>query len=244
MLPRLLSLLICLVALCPVLFAQTTGYRMEKIVSRKMTIDENSTIYDKETGRKLPFDEMVSLLNQTPRIYALVTEIDETGKPAYYVLRKRTKEELEAGHPFLANDHKKPEIGQPILPYVMQGADGKTYSSDKLKGKYVLLSFWNKLENPYLGVNQTEQINTLLEKAKEKKVKLVSLGTTLATQEECLKAMEEMNLGFVPIPESTGFKNRYGMFRTPSYLLIGPEGTLLDIVEGRSVLELEKYLVR
>jgi peroxiredoxin len=183
-------------------------------------------------------------MTRKPRIYALVTEIDETGKPAYYVLRKRTKEELEAGHPFLANDHKKPEIGQPILPYVMQGADGKTYSSDKLKGKYVLLSFWNKLENPYLGVNQTEQINTLLEKAKEKKVKLVSLGTTLATQEECLKAMEEMNLGFVPIPESTGFKNRYGMFRTPSYLLIGPEGTLLDIVEGRSVLELEKYLVR
>lgn len=244
MFSRLLLLLIGTAALSSFSRAQTTGYRTEKIVNRKLTINEYSIIYDKETGRKLPFDEFVSLLNQTPRIYTTVTEIDETGKPAYYVLRKRTKEELEAGHPFLANDHKKPEVGQPIPPFVMQGADGKTYRSDKLKGKYVLLSFWNQLEKPRMGVNQTEEINALLAKAKEKKVKLVSLGTALGTQEECQQAMKELDLGFVPVPESTGFKNRYGMFMTPSYLLIGPKGTLLDIVERRSVLELEKYLVK
>lgn len=241
---RLFFLLIGLAAWCPVSLAQTTGYQTEKTVNRQLSISEYSTIYEKETGRKLTFDEFVSLLNQTPRIYTTVTEIDETGKPAYYVLRKRTKEELEAGHPFLANDHKKPEIGQPIPPFVMRGTDGKTYRSDKLKGKYVLLSFWNKLENPHLGVNQTDEINALLKKAKEKKVKLVSLGTSLCTQAECQQAMKELDLGFVPIPESTGFKNRYGMFMTPSYLLIGPKGTLLAILEKESVLGLEKYLVR
>lgn len=239
-----LRLLLLFVGLLPGLSIAQTTNSTQKVVNRKMTISENSIIYEKETGRKLPFDEFVSLLNQTPRIYTTVTEIDETGNPAYYVLRKRTKEELEAGHPFLANDHKKPAIGQPVPPFVMQGADGKTYRSDKQKGRYVLIGFWNKLESPHMGSNQQEELLALLEKAKEKKVKLVSLATTPCTQEECLKAMKQENLGFVPVPESTGFRNRYGMFMIPSYLLIGPEGTLLAIVEKGTVRELEKHLVK
>ena len=246
MFPRSLVFIFFVVALSSTSYAQTTTYSTQKIVTRKQQISENSIFYEKETGRRLSFEEFARIFSESARLYHSVPEIDETGKPAYYVVRKRTKEELEVGHPFMANDHKQPEIGQPLPPFVMQGVDGKTYRSEDLKGKYVLLSFWFRLSKPYVGEVQTKDLNALLETAKKRRIKLVSIGTTLNTQEECKKAMDELELGFIPIPESTGFKTRYGMFSSPSYLLIGPDGTLLALVEKQPLGQagLEKFLVK
>ena len=173
--------------------------------------------------------------------YSAIPQINEYGQASFYVVRKRTKEEMEFGQASLLNDYKKPEPGEILSPFVMQGADGQTYSSVTLRGKYVLLSFWPKLEKPFFDENQAKVLVELNDIARKKGIDLVSLGITMSSMEECLAATDAFKLGFVPIPDSRNFMIKYGLSISPSYLLVGSDGALLSIIEKDSPLSLQSY---
>lgn len=242
---RLFYSFLLLAILSQTTVAQGVEVRAMKVVTVGERMDENTIIYDEATGRRITINEFAQINRDTPRDFRLVPELNEYGKPAYYVLKKRSKEERETGRFNPYEDQKRPEIGQPLAPFVMEGADGKTYRSDDLKGSYVLLSFWVMLNKPFFqGNKDTEDIVALLEKAQAKGVKLVSLGVTHVSREECLAAMEEYDLGFVSIPNARGFSQKYSMPNPKSYLLIDPSGVLLEVIDRDSPLPLEKYFKR
>lgn len=56
--------------------------------------------------------------------------------------------------------------------------------------------------------------------------------------------MNEYKLGLMPVPESYEFMKRYGVFNPATYLLVGPDGNLLAIVEQESPVLLQKYFVK
>ena len=222
--------------------AQGIEVRAMKVVTVGERMDENTIIYEEATGRRIMINEFAQINRDTPKGFRLVPELNEYGKPAYYILKKSSKEERETGRLSPYADQKRPEIDQSLAPFVMEGTDGETYRSEDLKGRYVLLSFWVFLKKPFFqGNKDTEDIVALLEKAQAKGVKLVSLGVTHDSREECLAAMEEHSLGFVPIPNARGFSQKYSMPNPKSYLLIGPDGVLLEIIDQESPLSLEKY---
>lgn len=238
--------LICCVLLWAIpsleVVAQVVEVRPMKVVTVNKLMDENTIIYEEATGRRITIDEFAQINRDTPKDFRLVPEINEYGKPAYYLLKKRSKEERETGRFNPYEDRKRPEIGQTLAPFVMEGADGKTYRSEDLKGNFVLLSFWVLLRKPFFqGNKDTEDIVALREKAQAKGVKLVSLGITHDSREEVLAAMDEYNLGFIPIPNARGFSQKYSMPNPKSYMLIGPDGVLLEIIDRDSPLPLEKY---
>jgi len=169
---------------------------------------------------------------------------DKYGKTDYYLVRKKTKEEFETGqlNPFAGIE--VPVVGQPVASFVMEGADSNIYDSDKLRDSYVLLSFWLKFKKPYFGPNSNKDLVTLVDKVRAKGTPLVSLGVSYSSPEECQTAMKELNLGFIPIPDSRGFIMRYVSPNSPSFLLIGPDGKILARSEGDSPLKLEKYFVK
>ncbi|GHB69229.1 hypothetical protein GCM10007390_23460 [Persicitalea jodogahamensis] len=205
-------------------------------------MDENTIIYDEATGRRITIQEFGQINHDTPRDFRLDPEINEYGKPAYYVLKKNSEEERETGRINPYKDRKRPEIGQPLPPFVMEGADGKTYRLEDLKGSYVLLSFWVKLSKPFFQEDEsTKDIMALLKKAQANRAKVVSLGITLDSQEESLAAMDEYSLGFIPVPNARGFTRKYNMPNPGSFLLIDPNGVLLEIIDRGSPLKLEKY---
>lgn len=213
-------------------------------MSSQGTIDRNTKIYDKETGRKISYEEFSRMFEGSSKEYSAIPQINEYGQASFYVVRKRTKEELELGGANLLNDYKKPEIGEVLSPFVMQGADDQTYGSASLRGSYVLLSVWPHLEPPLLSEDRTKDLVELITLAKKKHINLVSLGITMSSLPECYTAMNEFKfkLGFVPIPDSRNFMIKYGLSISPSYLLIGPEGTLLALTENTSPLSLQNYL--
>lgn len=236
--------LLLMYLLTPICLAQTSIKSTTRRMSSQGTIDRNTKIYDKETGMQISFEEFSRMFEGGSKEYSAIPQIDEYGQASFYVVRKRTKEELERGQANLLNDYKKPELGQIISPFVMEGADDQTYSSSNLRGTYVLLSFWPNLEPPFLSKSKTKDLVELLDLAKGKHIKLVSLGITMSSMPECYAALNEFKLGFVPIPDSRNFMIKYGLSISPSYLLIGPEGTLLALIEGDSPLPLQKYFTK
>ncbi len=240
-----LFLLITLLAFVNVAAAQKVEVRTMSVTSKARRMDKDTKIYDKETGRRVSFEEFSQINRNASDGFHLVPQFDEYGNSAYYVMRTKTKEERETGHIYTQEDYKKPAIGQTLPPFIMQGVDGKTYSSEELKGKYVLLSFWIRLGKPFFrGDSETKDLVALAEIARKRGIPLVSLGTTSDGKEECQEATDTFTLGFVPVPESYDFMKRYGVFRPGTYFLISSEGTLLAIVEQDSPLPLQKYLTR
>lgn len=213
-------------------------------ISSEYRMDDNTLIYNRETGQRITMTEYVRLTREKPKLYHLVPQINEYGKPGSYILRKRTQEELTEDRViYQNNDFGKPLVGKPLPPFVMEGADGKTYRSEDLKGSYILLSFWLRLRKPFFSDTQTKDLTRLVEHAQTKGIQLLSLGTTPDSKEECMVAMATYPLGMIPVPGSYEFMKRYGM-PIGSYLLVGPDGNLLAIVEKDSPLGLERYLVK
>ncbi len=204
-------------------------------------MDDKTRFVDKETNKSLTYKDFQRLNREFPNQYLPLAVYDKYGKTDYYLLRRKTKEEVETGQINMFDELEKPKVGEAVAPFVMEGADGKTYDSEKLKGSYVLLSFWLKLQKPRFGPNSTKDLVTLLKKVQTKGISVVSLGMSYSSPEECQAAMKAFDLSFVPIPDSHSFTMRYASLNTPSYLLIGPEGKILAISELDSPLKLEAY---
>ncbi|GHB69222.1 peroxiredoxin family protein [Persicitalea jodogahamensis] len=204
-------------------------------------MDDQTRFLDKETGKPLTYKDFQRLNREFPNQYLPIAVYDKYGNTDYYLVRKKLKVELETGQVDMFGELEKPIVGKPVQPFVMQGADGKTYDSEQLRGSYVMLSFWLKFKKPFFGPGNTKDLVALLSSVKAKGIPVVSLGVSYSSAEECRAAMEEFDLGFVPIPDSRGFTIRYASLNTPSFLLIDPDGKVLATSEIDSPLKLEKY---
>jgi peroxiredoxin len=204
-------------------------------------MDESTLFFDKESNKRMSINDFQRINREFPNQYVPIAVYDKYGKAGHYVVRKKTPEEIETGHVNPFDEIEKPVIGQPVAPFVMQGAEGKTYNSEKLSGSYILLSFWLKFKKPYFGPSNSADLLALQKKLQLIGIPLVSLGISYSSLDECRQAMEELKLGFVPVPDSRGFAMRYSSPNSPSYLLIGPDGKILAHSEGDSPLGLEKH---
>lgn len=204
-------------------------------------MDDKTRFFDKETKEPLTYQDFQRLNREFPNQYLPMAVYDKYGKPDHYLVRKKSKEEMETGQVDMYSELKKPKIGESVEPFVMQGADGRLYDSEQLQGSYVLLSFWLKFKKPRFDQSRTKDLVALLSKLKAKGIPVVSLGASYSSLEESKAAMESFDLGFVPVPDSHGFTLRYASLNTPSYLLISPEGKVLAAINLESPLTLEKY---
>jgi hypothetical protein len=233
---RLLSLFLMLLGSSPLCWGQYTS---------TMRIDPSTKLIDKATGQPLPYKEFEKLMRADPNGYLFQPLYNEYGEPDAYSVRKKSKEERETNNHNPYEEYEKPQVGQLVARFVMKGIDGKTYDSNELKGTYVLLSFWLKLSKPMLSSAMAKDLGPLLAKAAAKGIPVVSLGVVnYSSAQECQQVVEELNPPFVPIPEARGFVHRYVLPNSPSFLLIGPDGTILAISELESPLKLEKYLIK
>jgi hypothetical protein len=208
-------------------------------------IDGSSKLYDNATGQRIPYPEFEKLMRADPNGYLFLPVYNEYGEADAYLVRKKSKEERETNNHNPYEEYEKPQVGQLVARFVMKGLDGKTYDSNELKGTYVLLSFWLKLSKPMLSSAMTKDLGPLLARAAAKGIPVVSLGVVnYSSAQECQQVVEELNPPFVPIPEGRGFVHRYVLPNSPSFLLIGPDGTILAISELESPLKLEKYLIK
>jgi len=203
--------------------AQVKEYKGK--INQQFVMNSESIIVNKSTGKRITYREYDELLTRNPGKYKTVPVFDKYGKPSSFAISRSLGQDGPAKDVNYDPD-LLPEIGETLPPFVMQGLDGKIYDSEKLKGKYVLLGFWVKYEKPLWTLASTKIISNFVEENKRKGIDIVSLGTTLNSEEECREAIPKRNCGFIPVPDSYGFNHRYKIGETPFFILLDRQGVV------------------
>ena len=193
-------------------------------MNQQFVMNDETVIINQATGKRISYNAYDDLLKKNPGRYRTQPVFDKFGKASSFALIPKTKSEIETGITLTVDEDGMPEIGQPLPPFIMTGLDGKTYDSEKLRGKYILLGFWVKYEKPMYTWESTKIISNFIQQNEEKGVEIVSLGTTINTDEECRKFIPKRNCGFIPVPNSYGFNHRYKITATPFFVLVDKKG--------------------
>jgi hypothetical protein len=205
-------------------YAQISSYKGK--VSQQIVMNSSSVIIDKSSGRKLTYATYDQMLKSNPGKYRTQPVFDKYGKPSSFEVIVKKASDVRPDGSVMMNSDLMPEVGETLPPFVMTGLDGIEYNSDKLKGKYVLLCFWVKFEKPLYTLASTKIISSFIEENRKKGVEIVSLGTTLNTEDECREAIPKRNCGFIPVPDSYGFNHRYKIGETPYFILLDRKGVV------------------
>jgi hypothetical protein len=204
--------------------AQVKEYKGK--INQQFVINSQTVIYNKSTGKRISYQEYDRLLRENPGKYTTVPVFDKFGEPSSFAVTRRSGED-RTNRDVNYDPDLLPEIGEKLPPFVMHGLDGKTYDSDKLRGRYILLGFWVKYEKPLWTLASTKVITNFVEENKRRGIEIVSLGTTLNSDEECREAIPQRNCGFIPVPESYGFNHRYKIGETPFFILLDQQGIVM-----------------
>lgn len=120
---------------------------------------------------------------------------------------------------------------------------GDTFSSDKMRGKYILLDFWGSWCGPCI-----EEM-PLLKKAYHqfKDHNFEMLGFAYQSRESLDKALEEYELPWPQIADEKGeYSTKFLVRGYPTHYLISPDGTVLEkgssLRGGQLITTLEEYL--
>jgi cytochrome oxidase Cu insertion factor (SCO1/SenC/PrrC family) len=189
-------------------------------------MSRETPIIDHASGKRISYESYENMLKRSPGQYRTQPLFDKYGKPSSFEVIKKSQLNIRENGAVMQNPDLMPEVGEPIPPFVMKGLDGKEYDSERLKGKYVLLGFWVRYEKPLYTLASTKIISDFVDENRKKGIEIVSLGTTLNTEEECLEAIPKRNCGFIPVPESYGFNHRYKISETPYFILVDRKGII------------------
>ncbi|GGM92661.1 hypothetical protein GCM10010967_27310 [Dyadobacter beijingensis] len=213
-------------------------------VSQQFVMNRDSPIIDHATGRRISYEAYDNMLKRNPGQYKTQPVFDKYGKASSFEVIKRSQLHVQADGSVMNNPDLMPEIGEPIAPFVMRGLDGREYDSEKLRGKYILLGFWVRYEKPLYTLASTKVISQFIDENKKRGVDIVSLGTTLNTEEECLEAIPKRNCGFIPVPESYGFNHRYKISETPYFILVDRKGIIRAMAPHTEFSKISELVLR
>lgn len=213
-------------------------------VSQQFVMNRDSPIIDHASGKRISYETYDNMLKRNPGQYRTQPVFDKYGKPSSFEVIKMSQLNIRENGAIMQNPDLMPEVGEPIAPFVMKGLDGKDYDSERLKGKYVLLGFWVRYEKPLYTFASTKVISDFVEENRRKGIEIVSLGTTLNTEEECLEAIPKRNCGFIPVPESYGFNHRYKISETPYFILIDRKGVIKAMAPHTEFAKISELILK
>lgn len=213
-------------------------------VSQQFVMNRDTPIIDHATGKRISYETYDNMLKRSPGQYKTQPVFDKYGKASSFEIIKKSQLYVQQDGSVMNNPDLMPEIGEPIAPFVMRGLDGREYDSEKLRGKYILLGFWVRYEKPLYTLASTKVISNFVDENKRKGIDIVSLGTTLNTEEECLEAIPKRNCGFIPVPESYGFNHRYKISETPYFILVDRKGIVRAMAPHTEFSKISELVLR
>nr|MBZ1362287.1 hypothetical protein [Dyadobacter fermentans] len=213
-------------------------------VSQQFVMNRDTPIIDHATGKRISYETYDNMLKRSPGQYKTQPVFDKYGKASSFEIIKKSQLYVQQDGSVMNNPDLMPEIGEPIAPFVMRGLDGREYDSEKLRGKYILLGFWVRYEKPLYTLASTKVISNFVDENKKKGIDIISLGTTLNTEEECLEAIPKRNCGFIPVPESYGFNHRYKISETPYFILVDRKGIVRAMAPHTEFSKISELVLR
>lgn len=123
---------------------------------------------------------------------------------------------------------KKSALGQPMIDFTQNDADGKPVRLSDFKGKYVLLDFWAS----WCGPCRAENPNVLKAYNKFKDKNFTVLGVSLDDKADKWKeAIKQDGMPWIQVSDLKGWRNEvaqeYGIQAIPFSFLIDPQGIII-----------------
>ncbi|WP_443936576.1 TlpA family protein disulfide reductase [Pedobacter sp. MW01-1-1] len=154
--------------------------------------------------------------------------IDEFGK--YIITPSQKKRNLDIVTPLLTL-----KTGEDAYAFSFPDKDGKTVTSESLKGKVVLVDVWATWCGPCR--QEIPHLKKLEEEMKGKDVQIISLSTDAVTDKaKWLKMIQDENLGGMQLfagGPSNGFSQYYKVNTIPRFLVFDKKGKIVSVDSPR-----------
>lgn len=165
--------------------------------------------------------------NQKSTLRSLVTSL-------FNKLKTEQKKETSA---LEINNYLYPPVvvkkGEPMVDAVLQDLNGKDHMLKDYKGKYLLLDFWSVACGPcMMAMPELRQLDSIA------KAKMLVVSISMDTKKEIWKkgSLSE-KISWLNLSDGkgmTGIAARYGVSGIPHYVVISPEGVVLNSWTGYS----------
>jgi thiol-disulfide isomerase/thioredoxin len=115
--------------------------------------------------------------------------------------------------------------------FQLQDLDGNPVRLEDLKGKLVWVNFWASWCPPCQG--ETPVLRDLDEQYGEKGLEIVGVAVQETTVDNVREYAERYQLGYrIAFDTSADIFRLYRVYALPTQFFIGPDGTILDVVNG------------
>lgn len=126
------------------------------------------------------------------------------------------------------NPQSIPEIGEPMIDFIANDTAGVEYSLIDFKGKYILLDFWSVACPPcIMALPETKELDLANREI------LTIIGINLDTHlQSWIERSRKDSLTWINLSDGkgtfSGVSTIYGVKGIPTYVLINPEGYIID----------------
>lgn len=139
-----------------------------------------------------------------------------------------TDSELRANYKKACEKWDLTTVGKMSPDFEAAGVDGKTYSLKDFKGKYLFIDMWATWCGPCRG--QLPYLKKLEEKFKDKNITFLGLSVDddKAAWEKMVKSGELTGIQLLLGTDTKGFQKAYNINGIPHFILIDPEGKVVN----------------
>lgn len=161
--------------------------------------------------------------------YTTRTYVDTTNNQYYYILHKRSQEELDAENKALKerfNNDKKNRSklkGSTIDNLTMTDMQGNTYTAEQLRGKVVIIDFW--FVTCAACIKEMPDLNKIKEDFGTDEV--AYFGITYDKKPKVATFLSRVKYDYTVIPDSKHLTEKFGIEFYPTTLVIDKKGIVV-----------------
>lgn len=191
---------------------------------QQLKIDEHTIIKDAD-GKLIDLVKLRELMQSGKWTIKPVQDEDGNCKELHVI--KRT------GDSMLKMEKKN--VGQKAPDFHRKDQEGKLISTEKAKGKILVLNFWFTTCKPCIA--EIPELNHLYNEYK-KNPDVIFASITFSTSEQIKSFTQKREVNYPIISDAEDICNQYGINGFPTTVIIDQEGKIADkIMGGRSDIE-------
>lgn len=215
-------------ATLPVL-AQDTVRTVYRVSTRApFTLDENTIIYNKATGERMPYQELLQIIRSNPKI-SLTRQIGERGEVVSLLYDPNTtalKTQRDIS--------QRAKRGDPFPEFIVTTVQQHVIESARLNGRVVVLAFYLDLREPIVTPKMISEFEEVMRRKAPESVAVIF--TT--SQADEIKAVQSKTPITLPLVEDAiNFHERYLITTFPSFVVRNQEGRMAGYANSLSELE-------
>jgi len=205
-------------------FSEPVG--MGEIPEGAIMLDDN-TIINNENDEILELNEAMKLLDSGD--WTMDPVENSNGEIAYLQLRKMTEDEKKMMMEMPSSDYENKMIGEKAPEFEVKDIYGNSFSSEKLKGKIVVLNFWFIKCKPC--VDEIPELNNVYRNF-QSDTNIVFISTTFDKQDKVESFLHGNPINYNVVANANEMCDLFNITAFPTNIVIDAEGNYCSFLSG------------